>query len=124
MAVTGRDFLNECHETDDEPALVRALRAVEPGTVQEGVGVLVKEIGGSAATGVNLGKSLGADFQTLDSIHRSGGPFDKGTTAEEYRSESRALKRRTLGLQPWKWFANRLSSLRNNWLRVTTAAKG
>jgi hypothetical protein len=65
-----------------------------------------------------------ANLQTLDSIHRSGGPFDKGTTAEEYRSESRALMRRTLGLQPWKWFANRLSSFRNDWSRVTTAAKG
>lgn len=100
LVATGRGFLNECHETADELAMVRALRAVEPSTVQAVVGVLIKDIGDNASTRVKLGPSLGSDLQALDSIHRAGGHFDKGVTAEEHHREARAPTRRALGLKP------------------------
>ncbi len=91
----GRGFLNECHETDDELTIVRALRAVDPSTVQSVVSVLIRDIGENPDTRATLGKGLGADLQRLDAIHRAGGQFDKGSTEEEQAAAGREIIRMT-----------------------------
>jgi transcriptional regulator with XRE-family HTH domain len=95
LVVTGQGFLNECHETGDELTIVRALRAVDPSTVQTVVGALIRDIGENPDTRATLGEGLGADLQRLDAIHRAGGQFSKGSTKEEQAAAVAELKRMT-----------------------------
>lgn len=93
LAVTGRGFINECHETEDELALVRALRAVDPVTVQAVVATLIKGIGDSPEARSRLGDRLGADLHRLDAINRAAGHFEKGSTEEEQAEAGREIAR-------------------------------
>ena len=91
--MTGRGFINECHETEDELTVVRALRAVDPVTVQAVVATLIRGIGDSAEARSRLGDRLGADLHRLDAINRTGGQFEKGSTEEEQAEAGREIVR-------------------------------
>lgn len=91
LVVAGRGFLKECHETEDELTVVRALRAVDPGTVQDVVTALIRDIGDNPSARANLGDRLGADLHKLDAIARAGGHFSKGGSAEENATTLRKI---------------------------------
>lgn len=91
--VAGRGFINECHETEDELTIVRALRAVDPGTVQAVVTTLIRGIGDSAEARARMGDRLGADLHRLDAINRAAGLFEKGSTEEEQAQAGREIAR-------------------------------
>lgn len=93
LAVTGRGFLSECHETEDELTVVRALRAVDPVTVQAVVATLIRGIGDSAEARSRLGDRLGADLHRLDAINRAAGHFAKGSSEEEQAKARREIGR-------------------------------
>lgn len=97
LVVTGRGFINECHETPDELTIVRALRAVSPQTVETVLGLLIRDIGDSAETRARLGNTLGSDLERLDQMHRSGGHIAKGHTREQHADAAREIKRLASG---------------------------
>jgi transcriptional regulator with XRE-family HTH domain len=102
LAVTGRSFLNESHETSDELALIQALRCVAPSVSKAVVELRLREIGSSAEVHASLGEYLGEVVATLDCIHREERGFDKGQTAEEYLKAARNLFRTAHGVPPLK----------------------
>lgn len=93
LIATGQGFINECHETDDELSVVRALRAVDPATVQAVVSALIQDIGGNPEARARLGDRLGEDLHRLDAINRAGGHFEKGSSAEEQAEAGREIVR-------------------------------
>lgn len=93
LSVTGRGLINECHETEDELAVVRALRAVDPATVQAVVATLIRGIGENSEARSLLGDRLGADLHRLDAINRAAGHFEKGSTEEDQAEAGREIMR-------------------------------
>lgn len=99
LVVTGRGFINECHETPDELTIVRALRAVSPLTVQAVLGILIRDIGENPETRSQLGNTLGSDLERLDQMHRMGGHFAKGQSREQYADAVRQIEQIASGQQ-------------------------
>lgn len=78
MVVTGRELLNECHETAEELSILDAMRAADKATIKAIVGLLLSDLGDSATTREALGSKLGTIVATLDRVRREEGKFNKG----------------------------------------------
>lgn len=84
ILMTGKRVLSECHETDDELAMVSALRAVEPETVKTIVDLLLRQIEENASTRERMnGHNTVNDIARLGAIFKAGGLFQKGSSAKE-----------------------------------------
>ena len=99
MVVAGRGILNECHETDDELAIVHVLRAASPEAVREIVESLLKAVeDDSSMRGRLRGLRIDEDIARLGAIYQSGGVFQQGGSEEENDAFLQALARQARGL--------------------------
>ena len=97
--VAGRGFLNECHETDDELAIIHVLRAASPEAVREIVERLLKAVEDDASMRGRLrGLRVDEDIARLGAIYQSGGVFQQGGSKEEHDAFFQALARKARGL--------------------------
>lgn len=96
--VTGNGMTNACHETGDELAILRVLRATRPETVKTIVGMLLQEIENVPEVRRQLvGQNADLDVSKLGEIYRNDGVFAKGGDREEMAEEIRKLARRLRG---------------------------
>ncbi len=99
MVVAGRGILNECHETDDELAIIHVLRAASPEAVREIVERLLKAVeDDSSMRGRLRGLRIDEDIARLGAIYQSGGVFQQGGSEEENDAFLQALARQARGL--------------------------
>ena len=91
-------MLNACHETGDELAILRVLRATRPETVKTIIGMLLQEIENVPEVRRQLvGQNADRDVSKLGEIYRNDGVFAKGGDREEMAEEIRKLARRLRG---------------------------
>ncbi len=95
LVATGKGKLNECHETEDELAIVRILRAARPAAVKAIAGILLSEIEDDPRTRERLrGVGVDEDIRRLGAIFRASGQFEKGSSPEEVDAFLRDLARK------------------------------
>ena len=79
LVTTGSGFINERHETEDELAFVRVLRAVDPLTVKAIAGLLLDAVADSPEVRSRLkGLRVDADILRLAAVFKAGGQYEQG----------------------------------------------
>lgn len=95
LIATGEGVPDRSYETDDELAIIRALRAVRPSTIEAIVSLVLDDIAEQPSSREELkGLSVQQDIARLGAILKAGGAYSKGSTKEEEDAILAALARR------------------------------